>query len=222
MKARYAYIPCFVCLFSGSLTVIQEKAKLWADTNIVKTVFICNDENTEHLLQKDVNLWTRAAKPLYIGDMELEEAFKFVMEASRSSSVLNGSCQTEKHGNGMDVDYIKKIILEVGGRPCRLLSFIYDWSKGVPFEETLHDLSDKEADKLVAISKNPEANRVLTMLKKEGEVKLDVLLQKSSRDVIKLLQKLSIIRCHKTEKGTVVRFDSKLVQDIALENNLDL
>ena len=184
----------------------------------MKTVFICTDQQTENVLQNDSNLWTRAAKPLYIGDMDLEEAIKFVKKASEDSSVLEQSI----HTCGMHEEYVAQIVDAVGGRPCRLLSFIYDWSKGIPFEESLNDLIDKETDMLVSLSKTHEVKHVLKILKKQGLVKKEVLLRSSSHEVISMLRKLSIIRCEDSVDGIMVKLDSRLVKDIVQQINFNV
>ena len=59
---------------------IQEKAKLWADTNTVKLILINNDEGTESQLQRASSSWTRMATPIIVGDLGAEDAVRFLME----------------------------------------------------------------------------------------------------------------------------------------------
>ena len=52
--------------------VCKDKAKLWADLNIVKMVFVCYTEEIGRQLRKSSSLWSRAATPLYIGDLQID------------------------------------------------------------------------------------------------------------------------------------------------------
>ena len=53
-------------MFGVLCFVFQEKAKLWADCNIVKLVFVSNDEMAEELMQKNASDWSRVAAPVQV------------------------------------------------------------------------------------------------------------------------------------------------------------
>ena len=61
-----------------AIGLLQEKAKLWADTHIVKMVFVTNDEKTEEVMQRNHSAWSRAALPIVIGDLSPDEARQFL------------------------------------------------------------------------------------------------------------------------------------------------
>lgn len=56
----------------------QIKAKLWADTNTVKMVFVNNDELTESFLQQIECRWSRQATPIIVEELDDDEAIKFL------------------------------------------------------------------------------------------------------------------------------------------------
>ena len=43
---------------------VKDKAKVWADANIVKLVFIINDTETEAHMSKNSGAWSRLATPI--------------------------------------------------------------------------------------------------------------------------------------------------------------
>ena len=58
--------------------ILQEKAKLWADTNIAKVIFVSNDEETEKVLKQSSSSWSRAAAPLCVGDLTQDEGKEYL------------------------------------------------------------------------------------------------------------------------------------------------
>ena len=61
-----------------ALQILQEKAKLWADTNIAKVIFVSNDEETEKVLKQSSSSWSRAAAPLCVGDLTQDEVKEYL------------------------------------------------------------------------------------------------------------------------------------------------
>lgn len=58
----------------------QNKAKVWADANIVKLVFVINDTETDRHLRKNAAAWSRLATPVVVEDLGRDEALAFLGE----------------------------------------------------------------------------------------------------------------------------------------------
>ena len=135
-----------------ALTLMQEKAKLWADANIVKLVLVTNDERTQEILQENDSNWSRADMDIYIRDMPDDSAREFLKLQPYGKSTNR---QEAERLNEMSNEYLEKAIHAVGGRVTHLLEFKFDWLKGVGVDETIGRLVEKELAKFHSIAEDP-------------------------------------------------------------------
>ena len=134
--------------------LIQEKAKLWADANIVKLVLVSNDEKTTDILRENDSSWSRADVDIYIRDLPDDAAREFLKLPPYKACV--GAADTNgRHPKDMAHEYIERTIDAVGGRITHLLEFKFDWLKGIDFDTTLERLIQKELAKFHSIADDP-------------------------------------------------------------------
>ena len=195
----------------GGLQRIQEKAKLWADTNIAKIVFVTNDDETELIMQNNQSSWSRANSPLYIGDLSHLEALRFLQRETFHEEGYHQDHQCRI----MDVETAEGVVNLVGGRIQHLLQFRRDWSSGLLFEETAERLKCKEREKLLETSRSDSAMKALEMLKaaKNKQIKLHEFIKRSSWEDVALLLKHNIVTIVRQPEGMMVRFESVLVEN---------
>ena len=137
----------------NTMRKLQEKAKLWADTNTVKLVFVTSEDHTEFVMQSSHSNWSRAATPLNIGDLSENEAVDFLT----SPGVLDCDKNTEPM---MDVEAAKHIHRIVGGRMLHLVTFKHECKDGTPLAHTLKRLKEKETEKLLQVAGHPSMWKV--------------------------------------------------------------
>lgn len=194
----------------GALRMLQEKAKLWADANIAKIVFITNDEETGSLLQKQSSNWSRAATPIIVGDLTNEEAIEYLLV----SKFMENSDSTEEE-DAMPLQVAERIVDLVGGRMHHLIVCKRSWVTGRPIGETVEDLMSREREKFVCVSRNPSLWNVIARLRQAPEktLLLSKLIRETSEEAVTLLAKQDILRYGRRDgRGTTVQFQSKLTE----------
>jgi hypothetical protein len=137
---------------------MQEKAKLWADTNTVKTVFVNNNEKTEALLQNNASCWSRLATPIIVEDLSKDEAVEFLMSGHFMERDVTVSEQPEdgiRTDSRMSLEKARQIFDLVGGRIIHLIEFKRAWLRGVKFEAMAEELKDRERERLKVIGVDP-------------------------------------------------------------------
>ena len=145
-----------------AISDLQEKAKFWADCNIVKLVFVNNDETIDLVLQKNSCSWSRVASPIFINDLSKEEAIKFltstpIFENDKRENLCKGSPITVKEA--------EKIVQLVGGRILDLITFKTKHREGTPIQEIEMEMIQREQEKFVNISKSPHLWKVVSKLR---------------------------------------------------------
>lgn len=190
----------------GALRLLQEKAKLWADANIAKIVFITNDEETGSLLQKQPSNWSRAATPIFVGDLTKEEAIEYLL----MSKFMENSGSTD----AMPLKVAERIVDMVGGRMHHLIVCKRSWVTGKPMRETVEDLMSREREKFVCVSRNPSLWNVIVRLRNAPDktLLLSKLIRDTSEEAVTLLAKQDILRYGRAGRGTTVQFQSKLTE----------
>lgn len=152
----------------SALHLLQIKAKLWADTNIAKVVFITNDEEVEVFFQKNQSCWSRCDVPIYIGDLCDEEAEVYF---GRDNFYEEGIQQHGVKGN-MDWLYCKKVVSAAGGRIHHLNQCRRDWEEGFTAEEAIDRLRCKGREKMLEIKWSKNLVKALSHLNKTNEFSL--------------------------------------------------
>ena len=198
----------------GALEKLQDKAKLWADTNTVKMVLINNDEETEMTLQKNSSSWSRAATPIVIDDLTREEAIKFL----RTGTFLE-SDGTSSASAKMSFEHASEVVNLVGGRIIHLLTFKREFLLGVPFEMTADQLKDREREKFIHVSRMPSTWNVVSALRssKNESLKLSKIIKMTSEADVNRLAKHNIIRYVRDDVGVLIKFQSDLTEHIVNE-----
>ena len=200
---------------------MQEKAKLWADTNIVKLVFISNGEYVEEVFQQNQSVWARADSTFYVGDLAYEDAVRFLQRKQFYERGVRERSQGVLH-NPMTRAEAEAIVDLVGGRIQHLLQFRRDWEEGVPYEFTAERLKAKERQKLSRILKRASAVKALAELLRPCPTPDLHFSGKTSEEDVDFLTKRDILATQRTGKGLCVRFQSVLTEHVAREalNNL--
>ena len=201
----------------GALERIQSKAKFWADLNLVKVIFIVSDDETETLLRQNSNNWSRAATLIYVGDLEIEDAVRFlagVYAESRTSTKDNVD-----GGDAMTAEYLNNVFDLVGGRIVQLMAFKRDFRRGIPFATTADRLKDGERVKFTDVSRRPELWNVLHALHRaqDKRIGLATLVKTHPPDDVDALLRYNILRMERTKVGTLVVFQSKLTESVVGE-----
>jgi len=139
----------------------QDKAKVWADANIVKLVFIINDTETETHLRKNSGAWSRLATPVNVDDLHQDEALAFLkapylmeqdqLAARAGDSVVRRSANP-RTGKTMDGELAGQIVELVGGRILQLIAMKRDWLYGIPFDDSAEELKNREREKLLQVT----------------------------------------------------------------------
>ena len=225
-----------------ALRLLQEKAKMWADTNIVKMVFVSNDEKTEEVLQANHSAWSRAALPVLLGDLSKEEANEFLRYADPIMIKATQACRQQKQaqirkdkarnpnggtdeGDGLDIPempekHSQEVINLVGGRVQNLLVAKREWLKGNPFEETANHLKLKERSKFIEISKDPSRRKVIALMYAAPgrRLQLSELIDKTSRDDVFVCAFHNVLRIERDdEAGLQATFESRLTENVVEE-----
>jgi len=139
----------------------QDRAKVWADTNIVKLVFVINDTETEAHLRKNGAAWSRLATPVVVEDLCPTEAVAFLkepylMEQDQLAARAAGDAgvrrsTTPRTAKTMDGELAGRIVEMVGGRMLQLIVMKRDWLYGVSFDDGAEELKSRERVKLLQV-----------------------------------------------------------------------
>lgn len=199
----------------GALEILQDKAKLWADANIVKMIFINNDENIEEDMQKNPSSWSRCGECFIIGDLTRNEAIEFL---TASDLMENHICK------GVDclkftMDEAEKIFDLVGGRILDLIAFKRQYTKGVSVDEISESLRNRVREKFIRVSHNPSTWKVISVIRCSPNkvMKLSQLIKLTSKEDVNILLKFDIIRYERSNVGTLVKFSSILTENVVNE-----
>ena len=145
---------------------VKDKAKVWADANIVKLVFIINDTETEAHMSKNSGAWSRPATPIIVDDLRQSEALAFLKSsylgeqdqlAAEARTAGDGAVRrsvSPRTGQSMDDQLAGQIVDLVGGRILQLIVMKRDWLYGVPFDDSAEELKYREQEKLLQVYKN--------------------------------------------------------------------
>jgi len=198
----------------GALEKIQDKAKLWADTNTVKVIFVNNDEETEELLQKNSSSWSRAHSPILMPDMSREDAIKFLMMPNFMESPLEEGLK-----DAMSLECAEKVYDLVGGRIVHLVTFKREFVFGISFDRTIERVKDREREKFIHVSRSPKVWNVVSALRKSPEkcMKLSKIIKATSEEDVATLARHNIIRYDRHRIGVLVRFQSPLTESVVDE-----
>ena len=143
----------------------QDKAKMWADANIAKLVFIVNDTETETHMSKNTGAWSRLATPIIVDDLRRNEALAFLKvphinlgvvvdqlaSTAAGDSVVRPSA-SPKTGKKMDDELAGRIVELVGGRILQLIAMKRDWLYDIPFDDSAKELKNRERQQLLQVT----------------------------------------------------------------------
>lgn len=195
----------------GALEKLQDKAKLWADSNIAKVVLICNDEDTVSVLQKNSSSWSRAATPIVFNDMRRQDAIEFLrvpnfMEYSEEKKI-------------MPVEEAERIVDLVGGHIHHLIICKRNWFSGKSYQYTERDLRMREREKFVNVSQKPALWIAISKIRNSPKksMLLSKLVNETSEDIVCSLAKKNIIRYRRKRLGTTVHFQTRLTENVVDE-----
>ena len=185
---------------------IQRKAKIWADSNFCKVVFVTCEERVTNVLLQNTSYWSRAADPICIGDLCETEA-KALLQRASSDDVSCGPATC------MDDAQAQKVYDIVGGRLNHLLTCKADFNRNVPLHVTVEKLMSKERGKFVRISHQPEMWKVIEIVKdhRNKTLLLSELVRMTSQDTVNQLAEQDIIRFESGKHGVMVKFQSPLL-----------
>ncbi len=206
----------------GALERLHVKAKLWADTNVAKLIFVSNDEQTEEIFHADQSAWSRGALPIIVGDLSQKEAKSFLCQKGPviGNSDLNKDYESRNGSKGMSAEHVEKVLDLVGGRFQYLLLCKLEWAEGTPFEATATNLILKERTKFFSVTKEPRQFKVLDTLWKapNRRMLLKKLMEDRERDDILALARNNIIKLERDgRKGLMVSFQSRLTEVVVKE-----
>jgi len=198
----------------GALEKIQDKAKLWADTNTVKVIFVNNDEEAEEILQDNTSSWSRAATSINISDLSREDALKFLTMPNFMESPTPGTVE-----GAMSEEIAEKIVDLVGGRIIHLISFKRDFVFGISFDDTADRLKEREREKFIHANRTPSFWVVIGAVRTAPDkcMMLSKLIKASSEDDVRSLAGHDIIRYDHDRIGVLVRFQSTLTESVVDE-----
>lgn len=197
----------------NSMRKLQEKAKLWADTNTVKVVFVTSEDHTEFVMQADHCNWSRAATPVTIGDLTREEAIQFLTSAGMLE------CDEASQQPTMSAQQAEYIYESIGGKMLHLVAFKYDCRQGVAMEKTLARLREKELEKFLQISGQPTLWKAIRQLKDAPgmQCKLGDFLKQNTKEDVIALTKAHVFKVERGTDNIYVRFESALTQAVTQE-----
>ena len=198
-----------------ALVKLQEKAKFWADTNIVKIILVSSYGYGHNQLQVNDNAWSRAGAPVIIEDLSDEESVRFLQESS-------GCCTSESrvhHHVIMPDAHAQRVVRLVGGRIHLLLGCKLDWEQEKPFHVTARRFKQKERTKLLVALKDPELRKAAALLHKaEGKtMRLENFMAETGKDIITTLDDQNVISFETKRGRTLVKFYSRLTEHVVNE-----
>lgn len=204
---------------SGSVVVerLQEKAKLWADANIVKLVLVNNDESMEDQLRQNQSSWARIETPITVDDLADDEAIAFLTSPHHMEQ---DELKSDSPHEVMSLERARKIVQLVGGRILYLIAFRRDWQRGVRYDETAEELKGRERDKLQKVWRTSATWRILESVHAapNQSIRVSDLLCSCSVDKVTDLVNKNIIRCDRDpDRGLVVTFRSVLTKHVVAE-----
>ena len=136
----------------------QDKAKVWADANIVKLVLITNDTETETRLSKNSSAWSRLATPVIVDDLRRHEALAFLSapylneeDQPAAGDGKNHHLKSPNTGKTMDAGLAEQIVELVGGRILHLIAMKRDWLYGISFDDSANELTSREREQLLQV-----------------------------------------------------------------------
>ena len=195
---------------AAMLDRIQEKAKLWADANIVKLVLVTNDEETEHILQNNPSQWSRSESPIFINDLDQIDAIKFLRTPLLEN--IEGTPMAVQ----MSESQSNQIYDLVGGRIQNLLVFKRDFLDEIPFDVTVRRMKQKEREKFLGVPNTQPLVKALIAISsaKDKNIFVSQMLNICTMEDLHLLLKKNIIKVQRTSKGGKVMLESKLTETI--------
>lgn len=180
----------------NALKELQDKAKLWADSNIVKLVLVNNDEDLDLTMQTNSSSWSRVASPILISDLSHQEAVQFLTSSPIYQKDIINSNENEKLSIKLTVEEAEKIIRLVGGRILHLIAFKTEHRMGYELDEIEMKVINKEQEKFVNVSKNPQLWQVISKLRQMPgkSMKLSKLIKFAGKQDVDAVSDLNIIR----------------------------
>lgn len=212
-----------------TLDYLLDKAKVWADANIVKLVFVTNDTETEKQLSKNSGAWSRMATPIVVDDLHRQEALAFLKapylsEEDQKATETAGDPSVRRStsprtGKTMDSELAGRIVDMVGGRILQLIAMKRDWLYGVSFDDSAEELKSREREKLLQVWKTESHWRIMEAIHSapKQSVLLSSLLQQVSFDDVQALTRLNVIHYERDQhqpSELVVTFRSKLTYQV--------
>ncbi|ESO01245.1 hypothetical protein HELRODRAFT_174791 [Helobdella robusta] len=204
----------------GALEKIQDKAKMWADCNIIKLIFVNNDEEVEEKLQRNSSAWSRAATPFVLEDLTESQTHSFLT----TNYILRKDKNSYAESKDKSIKLItpedsEKIYELVGGRILYLVSIKRDYMKGFSLDRIFLDMKDREKEKFINVSRRPSTWKVISLLRSfpHKSMKLSKLIKATDKDDVDYLCKLNVIRLVRDDIGIMVKFNSKLTENVVEE-----
>lgn len=211
-----------------ALDNLLEKAKVWADANIVKVVFVINSSETETHMSKNSGAWSRLATPVIVDDLQRDEALAFLQSPYlREHEELAAGSESDGHvqrpaslrsGKPMDGNLAGRIVDLVGGRILQLIAIKRDWLYGVSFDDSAEELKNREREELLQIWKTDSHWKIMKAIHSAPghTIPLSSLLQQVSFADVQALANLNVIHYYRDGQHSelVVTFRSKLTLQV--------
>ena len=195
----------------GTLAKLQDKAKLWADANIAKVVFVTNDEETEELFKQNPGNWSRMGAPYIMGDLTRQDAVSFLC----GDKFMETKTQA-KRLPAMTIKEAEEVFDLVGGRMSHLITFKREHMAGIPRPVTASRLERKEREKFICAAKDIKLLEVIDKVKQAGgRIAMKTLVTVTSRDHVIELAKQNVLRLERELQGVEVAFESRLTENVA-------
>ena len=143
----------------GALELLQNKAKMWADWNMVRVIFVINDEETDMILQRNSSNWSRTAVLVCVDDLSREETIRFLSQ--RATTVANEENEDEVVMSEEDAARY----VDVNGEPItHLFALKRKVSREKTFDEVVEGMKKRERVKFENVSRNPHLWKVISVL----------------------------------------------------------
>ena len=178
---------------------LQNKAKLWADCNIVKLVLVNNDEELELEMQNNSSAWSRVASPILIPELSHQEAIQFLtsypMFQKDENKEINPNVKL------LTVEEAEEIVFLVGGRISDLIIFKSKHRMGMPLISIEKEVIMREQEKFVNVSKTPHLWKLISKLREMPDKimilsKFIKLFNKKDVDALCELNIIKSVLCH--------------------------
>ena len=193
-----------------TLMSLMEKAKLWADTNVVKLVFVNNDEEVELFFQKHSSHYSRAAPPIFVGELSREESIQFL----GSPRFMENQPTSPKFS--MPRDEAERVYELLGGLVHLLIVFKRDWIRGLPFDQNAEEFKDREREKFLHVSRSPMSWNIISLLRSapNNSILMSKLIRDTNISDVEALARQNIIKYVREPSGIVVTFQSTLTKNV--------